>query len=200
MKIIIIGGQGLIGKPVADHFAQKHEVLRVGRSSGDLRADLAKPESLKALFEKTGKVDAIISIAGEAKWAPFRELTEDDFYKGIQNKLMGQVNLVRYGLDYVHDAGSITLTTGILGEDPVPMTTCAALVNGGVHSFVKAIAMEPERGVRINVVAPGLLEEAAEKYADYFPGHLPVSMKKVISSYVRSVEGKVNAQLIRVYE
>jgi hypothetical protein len=51
------------------------------------------------MFESIGIVDAILCIAGEAKWAPFDSLTEDDYYIGLRSKLMGQVNLVRIGQD-----------------------------------------------------------------------------------------------------
>ncbi|MEE9374332.1 MAG: hypothetical protein V3V00_14855 [Saprospiraceae bacterium] len=40
---------------------------------------------------------AIICISGEAKWADFNKLTQDDYYIGLKNKLMGQVNLVCIG-------------------------------------------------------------------------------------------------------
>ena len=75
---------------------------------------------------------------------------------------MGQINLVRIGKDYINPGGSFTLTTGILADDPVPMTTSAAMVNGGIHSFVKAAALEMKKDQRINVVASGLVEDAVE--------------------------------------
>ena len=84
------------------------------------------------MFEKTGKLDAIICIAGESKWDNFNNLTEEDYYIGLRSKLMGQVNLVRIGQHYLNKKGSITLTTGILADDPVVKTTSAAMVNGGM--------------------------------------------------------------------
>ncbi len=200
MKILIIGGQGTIGKKVNASLAAKHETILVGRTKGDVLADISKSETLKAMFEKTGKVDAIVCIAGEAKWAPFDEMKEEDFYIGIRSKLMGQVNLVRIGQDYLHPNGSITLTTGILADDPVYMTTSAAMVNGGIHSFVKGVALEMKKGIRVNVVSCGLVEDAVGKYQDYFPGHNPIPMKKVVNGYLRSVEGRGNGEIIRIYE
>ncbi|MEQ9424370.1 MAG: short chain dehydrogenase [Cyclobacteriaceae bacterium] len=147
-----------------------------------------------------GNVDAIICIAGEAKWADFNELTENDYYIGLKSKLMGQVNLVRVGKNYLNPNGSVTLSTGILADDPVVKTTSAAMVNGGVHSFVKAVALETENGIRVNVVSSGMVEDAYEKYKDYFPGHNPIPMKKVVNGYVRSVNGKGNGEIIRIYD
>ena len=199
MKILIIGGAGTIGKRVVAHFENDHEVITAGRQSGKETVDMSDAGSVRRLFEKTGEVDAVIVIAGEAKWAAFDSLSEDDFYIGIRNKLMGQVHVVRIGKDFIKPGGSITLTTGILGERPVPMTTSAALVNGALHSFVLAFKEDFPEGPRLNVVAPGLVEDAYEKYKDYFPGHKPVSMEDVNRAYASSVLGSKHGELIRVY-
>ena len=199
MKILIIGGNGTIGKTIVRHFKENNEILIAGRSNGDVLVDIADSSSIKSMFEKIGNVDAIICIAGEAKWADFNELTEDDYYLGLKSKLMGQVNLVRIGRNYLNSNGSITLSTGILADDPVVKTTSAAMVNGAVHSFVQAVALEIENGIRVNAVSSGMVEDAFEKYKDYFPGHNPIPMNKVVNGYVRSVIGKGNGEIIRIY-
>ncbi|GMN06759.1 short chain dehydrogenase [Croceitalea sp. MTPC5] len=200
MKILIIGGYGTIGKSLADHFEQDHKVLVAGRTKGDIRVDIANSKSIQALFDKIGKVDAIICAAGEAKWESFDRLSEEDYYIGFKSKLMGQVNLVRIGQHYLSANGSITLTTGILADDPVIKTASAAMVNGAIHSFVKAVVLEIGNTCRINVVSAGMVEAAYEKYKDYFTGHNPVSMKKVVKGYERSVLGRDKGKIIRIYE
>jgi len=147
-----------------------------------------------------GNLDAVVCIAGEAKWAPFDSMSEEDFYIGLKSKLMGQVNLVRIGQNYLNSAGSFTLTTGILADHPVELTASAAMVNGGIHSFAKAVSLELANGIRINVVSSGLVEDAIEKYEAYFPGHNPIPMHKVVNGYVKSVEGKGTGEIIRMYD
>ena len=198
MKILIIGGNGTIGKKVTERLSVKHEVIVAGRNSGDVTVDFSDSKSIKSMFESVGKLDAIVAIAGDAKWDKFNNLSEDDFYIGIKSKLMGQVNVVRIGKDYLNKKGSITLSTGILADDPVDMTTSAAMVNGGIHSFVKAVALELENGIRINAVSSDLVEDAYEKYKDYFPGNTPVSMDKIVDGYVKSIEGKITGRILRI--
>jgi len=200
MKILIIGGKGTIGRKVSSHLNEKHEVLIAGRTSGDYLVDLTDINSIRSTLASIPSLDSIICIAGEAKWDDFKDLSEEDFYIGIRSKLMGQVNLVRIGQDYLKSNGSITLSTGILADDPVVKTTSAAMVNGGLHSFVKAVALEIENELRVNVVSLGVVEDAYEKYKDFFPGYNPVAMNKVVNAYVRSVEGRGNGEIIRVYE
>jgi NAD(P)-dependent dehydrogenase (short-subunit alcohol dehydrogenase family) len=200
MKILIIGGNGTIGKKVSDHFSKKHTILIGGRNSGEVMVDIADSKSIEAMFESIGKLDAVVCIAGEAKWAAFDSMNEEDFDIGLKSKLMGQVNLVRIGRNYVTAGGSFTLTTGILADYPVMLTTSPAMVNGGIHSFVKAASLELGNGIRINVVSSGLVEDAIDKYEAYFPGHNPIPMNKVINGYVKSVEGKGTGEIIRMYD
>ncbi|KYG73706.1 short-chain dehydrogenase [Roseivirga spongicola] len=199
MRILIIGGKGTIGSVVTSHFEKTNDVFIAGRTSGDVTVDIADSSSIQAMFEKTGKLDAVICIAGEAKWDNFESLTEEDYYIGLKSKLMGQVNLVRIGQEYLSKNGSITLSTGILADDPVEKTTSAAMVNGAIHSFVKAVNLEIKNGIRVNVVSSGMVEAAYDKYKDYFPGHNPIPMTKVVNAYVRSVHGKGRGEIIRVY-
>ena len=200
MKVLIIGGKGTIGKKVADYLSRKHQVIAAGRHSGEVTVDITDSDSIGQLFEQTGNLDALICVAGEATWKDFQDMSEEDFYVGIKSKLMGQVNLVRLGKDYINDNGSITLTTGILADDPVLRTTSAAMVNGALHSFVKAAALEIDRGIRINAVSCGLVEDSYEIFKDSFPGHNPISMDRVINGYIRSLEGKGSGKTIRVYD
>lgn len=200
MKILIIGGHGTIGSCITAKLNEKHDVVTAGRNSGDFTVDIESSDSIRNLLESIPSLDSIICIAGEAKWDDFKDLSEEDYYIGIRSKLMGQVNLVRIGQDFLKSKGSITLSTGILADDPVIKTTSAAMVNGALHSFVKAVALEIENELRVNVVSLGVVEDAYEKYRVFFPGHNPVPMTKVVNAYLRSVEGRGNGEIIRVYE
>ena len=197
MKILIIGGNGTIGRRVKERLQTNHEIIVAGKNSGDLKFNLENSSSIRELFEKIGPLDAIIAVAGDAKWDRFENLTEDDYYTGIRSKLMGQVNLVRIGKDYLNHGGSITLTSGILADEPEIMTTSAAMINGAIHSFVKAVNLELET-IRVNVVCSDVVEDSFEKYKNFFPGHRPVPMEKVTDAYVKCIEGTIRGEIIRI--
>ena len=105
MKVMVIGATGTIGKAVVDLLQQSHDVVKVGYKEGDYQVDIASKESIQALLDKVGKVDAIISTTGLAKFGKFNELTDGDYALALNNKLMGQVNLVRLGQHYVNQGG-----------------------------------------------------------------------------------------------
>ena len=147
---------------------------------------------------KVGNFDALVSATGSGHFGPFDKMTEDDFYKGIKSKMMGQINLVMLGKDHISENGSFTLTSGILHNDPVPGSVGLSFVNGALNSFVIAAANELKKGVRLNVVSPGLVEDSIESLGAYFPGHIPVSMNRMVSGYVKSVEGNITGKIIEL--
>lgn len=198
MKAILIGGNGTIGKRVANALADSHDIITAGRTSGDIQVDITDSTSIESMYAGIKDIDAVVCLAGEAKWAAFNDLSEEDFYIGIRSKLMGQINLVRIGKDHINKNGSFTLTTGILADDPVLLTTSAAMVNGGIHSFVKAAALEL-KDHRINAVSLSVVEDAYEKYRSYFPGHNPIPTSEVINAYLKSILGANSGEIIKNY-
>ncbi len=198
MKIIAIGAEGDIGRAACGELSARHEIIKVGRNSGDLQVDIADRASIEAMYRKVVKVDAVISTTGEVHFGPLSEFTHDQFMLGLTNKVMGQVNLVLVGMDYITDGGSFTLTSGVLDRDPIRMGTGAATANGAIGGFVTGAAVELPRGLRINVVSPGLLEVSEERYGSFFPGQERVSSARVGRAYAKSVEGVVTGQIIIV--
>lgn len=110
MRIVIIGASGTIGQTVAQAFSARHDIVPVSHSKGEHRVDLASKDSIERLFEAIGPFDAVVSAAGQAAFKPLQDLTDDDFQLSLSNKLMGQVNLVRVGLRYVNDGGSLAVS------------------------------------------------------------------------------------------
>lgn len=198
MKILIVGASGTIGSFVAGALAERHEIVKAGSKSGDVRVDIKDAASIRKMFDEVGKVDAVVATAGKVHFGAFAQMTEAEFAIGLKDKLMGQVNLVLIGRDFVNDGGSFTLTSGVLSHDPIRFGAGASLVNGALDSFVRAAAIELPRGLRINVISPGVLEESLPSYGPYFRGHDAVPGKRVANAYVKSVEGALTGQVFHV--
>lgn len=198
MKIIVIGGTGLIGKAAVKELSQRHSIITVGHKNGDLQCDITDPKSIENMYKKAGKIDAVVATTGKVHFGPFAQMTADLYKIGLQSKLMGQINLVLLGLANLNDQGSFTLTSGILNIDPIAQGSSAAMVNGALDAFVKAAALEMPRGIRINIVSPTVLTEALDTYAPYFRGYESVSAERVGLAYSKSVEGLQTGQVYRV--
>jgi NAD(P)-dependent dehydrogenase (short-subunit alcohol dehydrogenase family) len=197
MRILIIGGTGTVGQAAASGL-KKHEIITAGRTSGDINVDVMDQVSIRALFAKAGKLDAVITTAGHVHFGPVASMTEEQFRKGLDGKLMGQINVALIAMHQLNDGGSITLTSGVTNRDVIRQGANAAAVNGALDAFAKSASIEMPRRLRINVVSPGLLEESAQTYDGFFPGHQPVSSTRVGLAYAKSVEGALTGQVITV--
>lgn len=196
MKVVIIGATGTIGQAVVKKLSARHELIKVGHQNGDFRVELDSIDSIKNLYDKIGSFDAIVSAAGVAKFGKMEELSDEDYWLGLNNKLMGQVNLVRIGLKYANKNGSFTLTSGVLSREPMKGSSSISMVNGGLEAFVLAAALEMPRGIRINAVSPIWVKETL--VAMKMDSSVGMPAEKVAFAYQESVEGKRNGEVLDV--
>jgi NAD(P)-dependent dehydrogenase (short-subunit alcohol dehydrogenase family) len=194
MRVIVVGGTGTIGAAVAAALeANKHDAMRASRKVAPT-IDISDPESIRGFFAEVKDVDAIVSCAGEARFAPLEKLTDEDFLFSVRNKLLGQVNLVRFGLPVVREKGSITVTSGALSKFAMIGSGAVSMVAAGLEGFTRVAALEATRGVRVNVVSPGWVKETMVKFGmDPTPGK---SAADVARAYVEAVEGSMTGATI----
>ncbi len=186
MRILIVGATGTIGRAVVAALSAGNEIVGASRQ-GPVTVDLADPGSIREMYRSVGKVDAVVCAAGQAKFAPLAQLSDADFRFCLDNKLMGQINLVRFGFEHMADHGSFTLTTGILARSPMPGSAAISLVNAGIEGFVRAAALEAPRGIRVNAVSPPWVSETLQALKMDPSQGLPAAA--VARSYVQSVNG-----------
>jgi NAD(P)-dependent dehydrogenase (short-subunit alcohol dehydrogenase family) len=199
MRILIIGASGPIGRALVEELSVGHQIVKAGRSHGDFRVDIRNRESVAQLFGEIGALDAIVCAAGHVHFGALADMNFDKFQVGLQDKLMGQVNLVLAGQASLNNGGSFTLTSGSTSEIPIRYGTSESMVDGAVESFVRAAAIELPRGLRINAVSPTILQESMEAYCHYFPGYEAVSSRRVALAYTKSIEGAQTGQVYKVW-
>ena len=196
MKIIVVGATGTIGKSVVAALSGRHEIVEVAHSSGEVRVDLADPGSIKQMFGTVGEFDALVSAAGAARFGPLEDLSDGDFRIGLENKLMGQVNLVRFGCDLIRDKGSFTLTSGVLSHEPTVGSASISMVNAAIEAFVRAAALELPRGIRINAVSPIWVKETLTAMGR--DSTVGLSAEETAIAYVESLENQYNGEVLDV--
>ena len=187
MRILVVGATGTIGRAVVAALSATNEVISASLRSTTVKVDIADPASIRQMYRSVGRVDAVVSTAGQAKFAPLAQLSDADFRFCLDNKLMGQVNLVRFGFEHVEDGGSFTLTTGVLAQAPMPGSVAISLVNAAVEGFIRAAALEAPRKIRVNAVSPPWVAETLHALKMDTSQGLPATT--VARAYVLSVTG-----------
>ena len=198
MKIIIVGASGTMGKYLTNTFKKENEVITAASKGCDLQVDITSTESIETMFRQAGAFDALISTAGPTYVGAWKKMTDKEFRKGVDGKMMGQINLVLIGQHYINPKGSFTLITGALTHDPQKNFANASAANGAVEAFVRAAAIELENGIRINAVSPTVIENSPQ-YFPFFPGDIPVTMLQLEFGFRKSVFGANTGQVIKPY-
>jgi NAD(P)-dependent dehydrogenase (short-subunit alcohol dehydrogenase family) len=194
LRLLVVGATGTIGEAIATALSQNHQIVAASRTSERARVDITDPTSIRALFEAVGPVDGVIVAAGAARLKPLGQFDDEDFEFSLHNKLMGQVNVTREGLQRVRDHGVIVLTSGQASRAPYPGSGIISLVNAGLEGFVRAAALEAPRGIRVNAVSPPSVSESLTKRGMDASAGLPASV--VAQAYVRAVETPVTGKVL----
>ena len=69
---------------------------------------------------------------------------------------------------------------------------------GAIDTFVRCVALEMPRGIRVNGINPTVLEEAWDVYGEMMPGFEPVSGRLVGKAFERAVDGFLNGEVLFV--
>jgi NAD(P)-dependent dehydrogenase (short-subunit alcohol dehydrogenase family) len=195
MKVVVIGATGTIGSAVVKLLRQRHQVIAVSRSSGDCLADITEKASIETTLGAIGKVDAIVSAAGSAVFKPLATLTDSDFEQSLHGKLMGQVNVIRAGAQYILPGGSITITSGTLAQEPTPGSAVISLVNARLEGFGRAAALELQSAkVRVNVISPPWMRETLVALNMDPSSGMPAD--EVVKAYALTIEGGATGKII----
>ncbi|MBT3456831.1 MAG: short chain dehydrogenase [Thiotrichales bacterium] len=195
-KIIVVGSTGRLGRVVVSGL-EDYEVIRAGRSGPDLKIDALDFESVSNVFASVGSFDGLVSCIGGTPFKTFEELTMEDFATGLSKKCFSQLNLAKAAIPFLTENGSITLTSGIIGDEPILAGSCAAAANGALNMCVSTLAAEYAGKLRINIVSPSIIENSVEDYGMLFDGFEPTSEKRIIEVYRRTISAPISGRVLR---
>jgi NAD(P)-dependent dehydrogenase (short-subunit alcohol dehydrogenase family) len=195
-KIIVVGATGKLGRVVVEGLQKDYEVIRAGRSGPDLKIDAFDFESVSDVFASVGPFDGLVSCIGGTPFKTFDELTMEDFASGLSTKCFSQLNLAKEAMPFLRENGSITLTSGIIGDEPIIAGSCAAAANGALNMCVSTLAAEYAGKLRINIVSPSIIENSVDYYGMLFDGFEPTSNESIILAYRRTISAPITGQVL----
>ena len=139
----------------------KAEALAAELGSEAVRCDVSDSAQVRAMFERTGGVDLLVSNAGIAWSGLLAEMTDGEWRRIVDVNLGGAFNCCRAAIpDMVHEkAGSIICISSILGVYGGSCETAYSATKGALIAFVKGLAKElGPSGIRVNGIAPGSID------------------------------------------
>ena len=175
---VVTGGSSGIGLATAQRFiADGAEVVITGRNQealdaavaelGDratgIHGDVANLEDLDRLFaqvqEQFGRVDVLFANAGIAPFVPVAAVTEKHFDSLFDINVRGLFFTVQKALPLLSEGASVILNASVVAQSGLPNTSIYSATKAAVRSLGRTLAAElSPRGIRVNVVSPGLIE------------------------------------------
>lgn len=136
-------------------------VRAAGAEPFSIALDLSRVESpetvLNTTRERYGRADALLNIAGAVPQIDLFEMTDDQWYAGMELKLHGSRRLTIRAWDALKASkGSVVFMSGSAALDPKPGFAAVAATNAAILAMAKAFAEQGIKdGVQVNSVVPG---------------------------------------------
>lgn len=138
-----------------------HAVREAGAEPLSLALDLSRVESpetvLQTALDRFGRVDALLNIAGAVPQIDLFEMTDEQWYEGMELKLHGARRLTIRAWDALKaSSGSVVFMSGSAALDPKPAFAAVAATNAAILAMAKAFAEQGIKdGVQVNSIVPG---------------------------------------------
>jgi len=180
---VITGGNSGLGLATAERFVAEGAyvfitgrrqdeldaaVRTVGRNVTGVQGDISRLDDLDRLFatvrEKKGRLDILFANAGGGEFAPLGQITEAHFDKTFDVNVKGTVFTVQKALPLMSAGASIVINGSMVSKKGLPAFGVYAATKAALRSFARTWAVDlKERGIRVNVVAPGTVVTPAYK-------------------------------------
>ena len=175
---VVTGGNSGIGLATAKRLQQEgarvaisgrsketldEAVRTIGNGVVAVQADVAQPTELDKLYaevkQRLGKIDVLFVNAGVAKVAPLAETSESMFDEQFDINIRGAYFTIQKALPLLNDGASIILNTSVSDQKGNVGTSAYSATKAALRSLARTAAAElVGRGIRVNTVAPGLIE------------------------------------------
>jgi NAD(P)-dependent dehydrogenase (short-subunit alcohol dehydrogenase family) len=137
------------------------DVRSQGKKADALKLDLTDPESVRTAVGSVGAPDVLVSTPSVNVRKPVLEITDEEFDRIVELNLKGTFRLVRdFGRGMAErGSGSIIAFSSIRGQVVEPGQGIYAATKSGTVQMLRALASEVgPQGVRVNTIAPGVVE------------------------------------------
>lgn len=188
-RVLVTGASGGMGRAIVRALAEEGAtVLASGRREAALRevqqgfpkvrrfvADLGAPgvaqELVAAAEASLGGLDAVVCAAGIARHAAVGALAEEDLAAVYRVNAMAPALLVQAAAPALAESGgSAVLVSSTLAQRPAPGTLGYAMSKAALEAATKVLAAELAPSIRVNAVAPGVVDTAMVRQLRLAPG------------------------------
>ncbi len=168
-NILLIGGSYGIGLELVKQLSKEHTVYVASRTSEGLEGTDAKHISFDANTDSLdttvlpNELHGFAYCPGSINLKPFKMMSLDTFEADMQLNFFNMVKVMKDVLPLISTGGSIVLFSTVAVSSGMPYHTSISAAKGAVEGFGKSLAAEYAPNVRVNVIAPSLVNTPLSK-------------------------------------
>jgi NAD(P)-dependent dehydrogenase (short-subunit alcohol dehydrogenase family) len=167
------GAQVLVhyGRGSAEADAVVAEIRKAGGTAEKVGADLSAPNGPHELAKRVraivgDRLDILVANAGVAKAAPIEDLTVEEFDNLYAVNVRAPYFLVQQLLPILSEGSSIVMVSSLAAHAAVANLSAYAATKGAISTLVTHLASAlGARGIRVNAVAPGVVDTDMSNFA-----------------------------------
>ncbi|WP_250562623.1 SDR family NAD(P)-dependent oxidoreductase [Sphaerisporangium fuscum] len=156
------------------------ELKEIGGDHAVVRADVSRPEDVDDLVAacraRQGGLDVLVNNAGVIGHQPLERMSLDEWHRVVTNDLTGVYLVLRGTLDLLGDGASVVTVGSAAALRGLPGRAHYTAAKSGLIGLSRTLAKElGPRGIRVNVVAPGVID------TDDPPGQVSEQQRRLTS-------------------
>ena len=179
---IVTGASKGIGASIAQHLAQAGAAVAVNYASSKdgavrvvreiaanggraiaVQADVSRQSDVDRLIAETlrafGRLDILVNNAGAYEFAPLEAVTEAHIRRLLDVNVLGPLLASKAAAVRFNGAGSVINISSVVGQKPVPNASVYSATKAALDAITRSLAAElGPRNVRVNAIAPGMVE------------------------------------------
>lgn len=168
-NILLIGGSQGIGLSMAKTLSEHHQVVVASRSKGGLEGLGVKHLPFDVLTDELDlselpeDIHGFAYCPGSINLKPFKMLSLETFQEDMQLNFLSMVKIVKSIMPRMAEGASMVFFSTVAVGSGMPFHTSVAAAKGAIEGFAKALAAEYAPKVRVNVIAPSLVDTPLAK-------------------------------------
>jgi NAD(P)-dependent dehydrogenase (short-subunit alcohol dehydrogenase family) len=132
-------------------------LLDAGERARAVRADITREDEVVHLLDACPALGHIVVTAAELAYQSITAFELESARRACESKILGPLLIAKHGAPRLRAGGSLTFTSGIAAERPMPRGSMVAAVNGALNAFIRGAALELAP-VRVNALSPGWVD------------------------------------------
>jgi len=162
MKILLIGASSTIAQTYFNEYNSHHDFVRLSSNEEFSDASGFNIED-ESTYLDVNEIDGLVYFPGTINLKPFKRLKLNNFKEDFDINVLGLVRILKFYESRLSDKSSLVFISTVAAKLGMPFHSSVAISKSAVEGLAKSLAAEWAPNIRVNCIAPSLVETNMSK-------------------------------------